>query len=427
MRGRRIISVILTVVMGAAGFAQEINFSGELSTMWGVTAPGTKNAGNLSVGNTDFTGTIEAYQGNGTLLVEGTVNYNALQNQLNFRLGEAYIDYSTANWGFRIGNQKNVLGKADGINITNSVFPEDSTSLFSSDSSIPVTAAKISFSGDFFNIDALWIPFFKGTTLPLQEGSPLKNAMLPSQVAIPGVGSVPVKIGTLQTPELALKNGEYGLKLSGYFSLCDVSLYGFYGWDKMPLMNYSLQFTNPPIPDAIKIDGEYSRLAMVGADAAFPIGATVLRMEGAYFPNRKMQTSAEKILSGGESGLTQHQIMALAGIDWMPSSWTLTAQYYCDVVLNKSDSLERKETYNHGATLSVSRTFLQETLEVSFSGLVGLNNFDSALSLEGKYSLTDQIKLSAGTYVFLPGLEKDGTYGKLKDLSTIYLRAQYSF
>lgn len=424
---RNILSIILSGLVGTLCFAQEVSFSGKLGTMWGVTAPGTENAGNLSVGDTDFTATLEAYQGNGTLIIEGTVNYNALQNQINFNLGEAYIDYTDSNWGFRIGNQKVVWGKADGINITNSVFPEDSTSLFTDDSSLPVTAAKLSFSGDFFNIDALWIPFFKGTTLPIQEGSPLKNAMLPSQVAIPGVGSVPVKIGTLQSPEMALKNGEYGLKFSGYFSLCDVSLYCFYGWDKMPLMNYSLVFTNPPVPDAVKINGEYSRLAMIGADAAFPIGATVLRLEGAYFPNRKMQTSAETILGGGESGISQHQIMALAGIDWMPSNWTLTAQYYCDVVLNKSDSLERKEAYNHGATLSVSKTFLQETLELSFSGLVSLNDFDSAFTLDGKYSLSDQIKLSAGTYVFLSGPDGDGTYGKLKDLSTIYLKAQYSF
>lgn len=424
---KRFLSIILLVLVVASGFTQEINFSGELSTMWGVTVPGTKDAGSLSVGDTDFTGTLETYYGNSALYIEGNINYDALKNQFGFDLGEAYIDYADSNWGFRIGNQKVVWGKADGINITNSVFPENSTSLFSDDSSLSVTSAKISFSGDFFNIDALWIPFFRGTALPLEEGSLLRNAMIPSQVEFPGVGYIPVQIGKLQTPEFALKNGEYGLKLSGYFSLCDVSLYGFYGWDKMPLMNYSLVFSNPPIPDAIKIDGEYSRLAMFGLDAAFPIGATVLRLEGAYFPNRKMQASAESILGGGEIGISQHQIMALAGLDWMPSGWTITAQYYCDVVLNKSDKLERKETYEHGATLSVSKSFLQDTLELSLSGLVGLNDFDSALTLEGKYSLSDQIKLSAGTYVFLPGPDGDGTYGKLKDLSSIYLKAQYSF
>ena len=424
---KRVLLVVLSVVVVMAGFTQEINFSGELSTMWGVAAPWTANAGDFVVGDTGFTGSLEAYQGNSTLFIEGNINYNALNNQLDFDLGEAYIDYADSNWGFRLGNQKVVWGKADGINITNSVFPEDSSSLFSDDSSLSVTAAKFSFSGDFFNIDALWIPFFRGTDLPLEEGSPLRNAMIPSQVAIPGVGTIPVKIGTLQTPELALKNCEYGLKLSGYFSLCDVSLYGFYGWDKMPLMNYSLVFSNPPIPDAIKIDGEYSRLAMFGLDAAFPIGATVLRLEGAYFPNRKMQASAETILDGGESGIGQHQIMALAGLDWMPSGWTITAQYYCDAVLNKSDNLERKDAFNHGATLSISKSFLQDTLEISLSALVGLNDFDSAFTLDGKYSLSDQIKLSAGTYVFLPGPDAEGTYGKLKDLSTIYIKAQYSF
>ncbi len=410
-----------------AGFAQEINFSGEFSSMWGVATPWTASAGDFVVGDTDFTGTLEAYQENSTFFIEGHVQYNALQNQSNFDLGEAYIDYETSSWGFRIGNQKIVWGKADGINITNSVFPEDSASLFSSGSSLPVTAATLSFSGDYYNIDALWIPFFKGTTLPLQEGSPLKNAMLPSQVALPGVGSIPVKTGILQAPEMALKNGEYGLKLSGYFSLCDVSLYGFYGWDKTPLMNYSLQFTNSPIPAAITIDGEYSRLAMIGADAAVPIGAIVLRLEEAYFPGRNMQASTESILGGVDTGIRQHQIMALAGIDWMPSSWTLTAQYYCDVVLNTSARLERTEAYEHGATLSVSKSFLQETLELSFSGLLGLNDFDSAVTVEAIYSLSDQIKLSTGTYVFLPGPKEDGTYGKLKDLSTMYVKTQYSF
>lgn len=424
---RNILSIILLGLVGTLCFTQEINFSGELSSMWGMAAPWTANAGDFIDGATDFTGSLEVYQGKGTLYIEGNANYNALNNKLDFDLGETYIDYADSNWGFRIGNQKVVWGKADGINITNSVFPEDSTSLFTDDSSLSVTAAKFSISGNTYNIDALWIPFFRGTDLPLEEGSPLRNAMIPSQVAIPMVGSIPVQIGNLQTPEFALKNGEYGLKLSGYFSLCDVSLYGFYGWDKMPLMNYSLVIPNPPVPDAIKIDGEYSRLAMFGLDAAFPIGATVLRLEGAYFPNRKMQASAETILGGGEIGIEQHQIMALAGLDWMPSGWTITAQYYCDAVLNKSDNLERKDAFNHGATLSISKSFLQDTLELSLSGLVGLNDFDSAFTLDGKYSLSDQIKLSAGTYVFLPGPDGDGTYGKLKDLSMIYIKAQYSF
>ncbi|MCQ2088340.1 MAG: hypothetical protein MJZ37_09820, partial [Bacilli bacterium] len=176
---RNILSIILLGLVGTLCFTQEINFSGELSSMWGVAAPWTANAGDFVAGDTGFTGSLEAYQGNSTLFIEGNVNYNALNNQLDFDLGEAYIDYADSNWGFRIGNQKVVWGKADGISITNSVFPEDSSSLFSDDSSLSVTAAKFSISGNTYNIDALWIPFFRGTDLPLEEGSPLRNAMIP--------------------------------------------------------------------------------------------------------------------------------------------------------------------------------------------------------------------------------------------------------
>lgn len=425
---KKTIAYLTTVLVSTAAiFAQTVNFSGSVSTMWGATAPGTKNAGTLSAGNVDAAGTLEVYSGNGTVFVDGSISYDATVNKFTFNLSEAYIDYSSANWGFRIGNQKIVWGKADGIKITDSVFPEDSTSVFKDDSSISVTGARLSFNGNSFNIDVLWIPFFRGTSLPLEEGSPLRNVMIPSTINFPGVGDIPIKIGTLNSPKVSIENGEYGIRFNGYFSLCDLSVYGFYGWEKTPILNYIQMMNTPPIPDAIKIDGEYSRLAMVGVDAAFPIGATVLRLEAAYFPDRTLQASAKSILTGGETGIKQHQLMALMGIDWMPSSWTITAQYYCDVLLNKSDNLEREEIFNHGATVSVSKTLLQDTLELSFSGLIGFNAFDSALTFDAKYSVSDQLKMSAGTYVFLPGPQKDGTYGKLKDFSSVYVKAEYCF
>jgi len=427
--------LLITTLFITTAFAQELNFSGDLSTMWGVTAPSTKNAGNFSIGKTDFTGTFEAYMGNGTVLAEGTIGYDAITNSFQYGINEAYIDYSDSFWGFRIGQQKAVWGKADGVNITNSVFPSDSTTLFNDDSALAVTAARVSFSGSFFTVDAYWIPFFKGTELPLDEGNPLRKALIPDSVTMNVMESelvLPIQLGNLAKPELKLENSEYGLKASAYFSICDVSLYGFYGWDKTPLMNYKIQtVTNPllkmEIPTGITINGEYKRLTMIGVDAAFPVGETVLRLESAFFPERSMQASTKNIMAGDENFVKQNQLMALAGIDWMPSSWTITAQYYCDVIMNKSDKIQRQDAYTHGATLSVSKTLLQETLEFSLNGMIGFNAFDSVINFSTKYSLSDQIKLSAGTYVFLPGPEKDGEYGAFKDLSTIYLKCQYSF
>lgn len=416
-------------------FSQEMNFSGEVSTLWGVTAPGTKNAGDLSVGKTDFTGAVEVYQGDGTCFVEGSVGYDAISSEVDFDLAEAYVDYSSSFWGFRMGAQKVAWGKADGVDITNSVFPSDSSSLFNDDSSIAINALRLSFSGSAFTVDGYWIPFYKGSKLPLDEGNALRYAIIPESVDINLMGfdfSLPVNVGALENPEIKIKNGEYGLKISAYLPFCDFSLYGFYGWDKTPLMKYDVKTEMNDelgfmVPASITINGEYKRMAMAGFDAAFPIGETVLRVENAYFPQRAVQASGEAIMSGEEIFVKQNQIMGLVGIDWMPSDWTVTAQYYYDVLLNKSDKIEREDAFTHGATLSVSKSLLQETLELSLSGMMGFNAFDSVINFQTKYSITDQLKISGGCYVFLPGPEKDGTYGALKDLSTVFIKCQYSF
>ena len=43
---------------------------------------------------------------------------------------------------------------------------------------------------------------------------------------------------------MSIWNGEYGLKLSGYFSALDFSLYGFYGWDDKPVLDYEMTYSD---------------------------------------------------------------------------------------------------------------------------------------------------------------------------------------
>ncbi|MCQ2588564.1 MAG: hypothetical protein MJ174_10640 [Treponema sp.] len=431
---RGIIFVILLAIFGSIGFAQEINFSGTLGADLGCYAPGTENAGDFSIGEIDFTGAIEAYAGNGTLFIEGNVENDFISDSFSFDLSEAYLDYSDSFWGVRIGQQEVAWGKADGISITNSVFPEDSSSLNNDDNSVAIKALRLSLNGNSFTVDGFVIPFFTGTKLPLEKNNPLKKAILPDSVKLSQNGTdinLPINIGELSNPELNLKNMEYGLKASGYFSVCDFSLYGFYGWDKTPVLSYQINTVlhpvyNVEVPESLTVNGEYKRLGMAGFDMAVPVGPVVLRGESAFFFNRAFQARSSAIMNGKENFVNQNQLMALAGFDWMPSGWTITAQYYCDLLFSKSDEIERTETFEHGATLSISKSLLNDTLDFSFSGLVGLNDFDSALSASTKYKLTDQIGFTAGTNVFLPGRE-EGTYGKFKDLSSIYLKAEYNW
>ncbi len=439
------LGVLAATTLTAEGGAE---FSGDIETRLGVGAPWTdkdKSAGRFTLGTTSFTGKLDAYYGNSSAYAEATFSYDAtgaikgstssgnLGNGFDLSLGELWLDYTDSFWGIRIGRQKAAWGKADGIDITNVLCPSDMSSLAAmtgDDSKFAVDAVRISLSGNQFTADAWWIPFFTPTALPLEQGNPLRKFIVPAtyDLTIPVMNttlSLPVNISNFARPELVIWNGEYGLKLSGYFSAFDLSLYGFYGWDDMPILDYTISYGEaqapyPAMPNGLTVGGKYERMAMIGADAALPIGETVLRLEAAFFPYRHFQKK-----EGGS--LQKNQISGLAGIDWMPGGWTITAQYYCDYVFEELEGLDRKNAYQHGATLSISKSLVNETLELSFSGLIGFNDFDSMLSPSIKYSLSDQISLGLSAFIFIPGPEREGKYGTYKDLSSICLNAKFSF
>lgn len=403
--------IFLTLAFSLSLFAEEnIRFSGNVETLWGAGLPWTDRntaRGRMTLGETSFIGKIDSYFGNSSALVEGSAKYDSIEDSQDFSLSECWMDYTADFWGMRIGRQKTAWGKADGIDITNVICPKDLSSLavMTTSEKLAIDALRFSVNGNQFTADAYWIPFF--TPAKLSDAK-------------------------FEKPESKLSNGEGGLKLSGYFSVLDFSFYGFYGWDDMPFLDYTMS------SEGVNVTGEYKRMAMLGIDAAVPIKETVLRMEAAFFPKRHFQKSSgiiieEKMLSSEtvDSSLVRNELFALAGLDWMREGWTFTAQYYCDYVFGELENLEREKALQHGATLSVSKKLLADTLadtlELSLSGVLGLNDFDSFIKPAVTYSLSDQINLSGGAYIFIPGPDKDGQYGSYKDLSTGYVRCKFSF
>ena len=387
-----------------------VDFSGEIQTIWGASVSGTDNntsVGRFLLGETAFTGTLDAYYDKSSAFAEAAVSYDATSNQLDWRVNELWLDYTASFWGIRIGRQKTAWGKADGIDITNVICPKDMSSfssMTSDDSKLAIDALRLSFTGNQFTLDAYWIPFFTPSKLPLDEGNQLRKFIIPEN------SPYPMSLGTIEKPEIDIWNGEYGLKVSGYFLLMDVSLYGFYGWADTPVLDYNIT------AQGIQINGKYKRLSMIGIDTAIPVKEIVIRTEAAFFPQKYFSVIEQR-----------NEISALAGVDWMPSSWTLTAQYFCDYVFGSLVQLERSKAYTHGMTINVSKTFINETLELSLSGLLNFNDLDSFISPAAEYSLSDQIKLSCGAYIFIPGSENDGEYGKYKDLSSAYIKAKFNF
>ncbi|MBQ7752555.1 MAG: hypothetical protein IJR80_02725, partial [Treponema sp.] len=439
---RRFLNVIAAGVFALSlpAFSQEIDFYGSLTAQSGIGLPNADdNKGKFLTGLTVFDGTMRSYLGQSMAYVNGQVIFDAIGSQStngysafaadngNFalHLKEAYLDWRGELFALRVGRQIAAWGKADGIQVADVLCPKDDSKMIAStykDSRLGIDAVRLSLLTDKAQFDAYWIPIFTPSLLPLAKNNPLRKCILPDSYEGMPV-SAPQKFDDFDLPDRAIYNGEYALRASTYLSALDLSFYGFYGWDDSPFMSYSLSADDEGNPTGVRVNGQYKRMAMLGADAAIPAGNFVFRFETAYFPLRSIQTGKEYQKNQQLAGKTfdscrkHHQVVGLAGFDWTPSGgWTVTAQYVGDVICDYNSELERK-LYEHQLTLSLEKSFINETLTFTATGALDLNELSSTAELECAYSFSDAITLSAIVDLFLKGIDgKEGQYGAYENL-----------
>lgn len=446
----------LSLALAATICAQETVFLGSLTSQAGVGLPNAHhNKGDFLLGQTIFDGTIKSYLDEAMVYVNGQIVHDALGAQSTngssafvaddgtfaLKLREAYIDWKGEMLALRIGRQVVSWGKADDIQITDVLNPRDETNVVAADyseSKLSVDAVRLSLLTEKTQVDAYWIPFFTPSILPLAKGNPLHSRVFPEEVD--GIGiNYPEKYDDFELPEKRLSKSELALRASSYTSVADLSLYGFYGWDDLPLIRYNPNIVfgdgedMPATSYTIDVTGEYKRMYMIGADAAIPAGDFVFRLEGAYFPKRHFQTDVNSQLfkyseDSRPASKRKNQVLGLAGLDWTPSGgWTITAQYVADGVIDHDSDLERK-LFEHQATLSIEKSILNETLTIMASGALDLWDFSTASELELDYKLTDAITLSLIGDLYLEGPDgKEGLYGEYRDYSSVTFKGKMSF
>ena len=444
----------LGLALAATVCAQETVFLGSLTSQAGVGLPNAHhNKGDFLLGQTIFDGTVKSYLDEAMIYVNGQIEHDALGSQSTngssafvaddgtyaLKLREAYIDWKGELLALRIGRQITSWGKADDIQITDVLNPRDETNVVAADyneSKLGIDAVRLSLLTEKTQVDAYWIPFFTPSILPLAKGNPLNAQVFPREYDGARIG-VPENYSDFELPEKKLSHSELALRASVYTSVADLSLYGFYGWDDLPLIKYNPyinEMYEENVLDTLLVTGEYKRMYMAGADAAIPAGDFVFRLEGAFFPKRHIQTTAEyqieEFVSDNKIPTSErkNQAVGLAGLDWTPSGgWTITAQYVMDKVFDYDDNLDRRD-YEHQATLSIEKSILNETLTIMASGALDLRYFSSASELEIDYKFTDAITLSLIGDLYLDSpTSKHGMYDDYHDFSSVTVKGKMSF
>ena len=184
---------------------------------------------------------------------------------------ELYLDIFTDKMDVRIGKQFVIWGVLEGIRIVDEVNPMDFREIIALDLldyRIPLWTLKLDYYGDSASYQALWIPEIRFHK-PAPPGSEWELMQEVSNTRFPDPDD--------------LSNSEFGIKLTKEILDMEIALSYFYTWDDFPVVFRTVDLNAALDPVFFPT---YTRINMYGATFTRPLGATILKGEIAYVPNK---------------------------------------------------------------------------------------------------------------------------------------------
>ena len=381
----------------------------------------------------------EVLAGSAYAFLSASAEYNYRNPvRTGFKLNEAYFRYSGEIWDLSFGRQLINWGQADGFSLTDVLSAKDSSAflaLSSDDTKLASDSIRLRFFHDIFTFEAVAVPFFTPNKLPrfgFEDGAKDDLYYIDTPDSL---GTLPAHYTkTESTKPKMFTDTEAAARFSFFLPGIDFSVSGFYGWDKTPRFTREGKLT--PTKALININQEYYRIGMAGIDAAIPAGDITIRLEsawigGRYFePKNKNPSFGIPNINGVpltfDPAVRKHQLLMLAGIDWIKSSWTLSTQYFEDLIFNHKNDIERP-MHKGFVSLNISKTFLRDTFKVSASGAVDINYGSTSSTYSIDYALTDNMHVILGGNIYTKGYDGKGDFAQLNKISSIWVKGRFSW
>jgi len=350
---------------------------------------------------------------------EGYIIYQYPPSQLKFDLKNAYLDYYTKYIDFRLGQQVISWGKADELNPTDVLNPQDLTNLTEDKyiRKIGLFEAKVDVKLWNFLLTGIWKPVFQYMQIP-----PYGSRW--SFFSIPGVTTLPPPT----YPNVNLSNTEWAFKLSRTIGPVDFSLSYFDGWDNIYTPTIAMDTsTHSPVVTELSTH----RTKMFGADFATSLWSVGLWGEGAYFLTEDYE--------GTLSNIKNPYFEFVIGADYeFKYKFKLNVQYYQEIITMIGDDAERDKEEAIPSKLGIGLP-LQQALTLRFEKKFGREDQYKAelfgiydLKYKGiylvpkfSYSPEDAFNIEAG-YVIFDGVSPS-FWARFQHNDEIYLKCTYSF
>ncbi len=321
---------------------------------------------------------------------------------------EFYMDYHFSSADLRVGQQFIFWGATDWVNPTDVINPWDFENLSSEteDYRIPVLAGSLMMYLGNYTIQAVLVPAFTATVIPIPQGTHLYRP--------------PVDKDHLQG----------GIRIQSFVGATDVSFAYFSGFNHLPTFRFTgMDFsTGTPFPT---FKATYSRQQMVGVDFVRTVNQFALKGESAWL------ITPDK--NGTDIFEDNASVETVLGMDYIASeNFSLNFQYINHTLLKYSQSEEQDRIDQAGMT---GHLIPPEKMTHSFSGRLAWDPFPYITSqVIGVYHLKDRdsfllgflswqprdaVSVTVGTVIF-SGSESS-EYGRLDNEDLIFLEIKQSF
>jgi len=316
---------------------------------------------------------------------------------------EAYISLYAGNFDFRIGQQIIVWGRADGINPTNNITPENMLTRSSDedDRREGNLLLKGSYSLDPCRLEAIWIPVYRQSVLPV------RLLDLPAGFDFSEDGD---------KPDSEIKNSSFAVRLNIEMAEADGSLSYFNGYNPKPGL----------VLDSTTFKTSAYRMHVAGADFSTTVGSILgLRAEAAYrHPFKDHET---------DMSVPNPDLFYIAGADKEFGNLSIIAQYIGRYVFEFSESANalkqrnmmiasQSHRYSNAATLRLKYSMLHETLSMEINTFYSFTTEELMLVPKISYDISDAFSIYAGARIFT-GPEST-LYG---EMSSAFVELKLSF
>lgn len=343
---------------------------------------------------------------------KGDLIHDAVGDETELDVREAYLDYASDNLDLRLGRQIATWGVGDLIFI-NDVFPKDWVSFFSGRPleylKTAVDGLRLRYSSTTASLELLAIPFFTPDTVPTTERFFLFDpfAMVSNRAEV--------------QPPSTFDNTELALRYSRRVRSFDVAAYAYEGFWRAPTM----QPDNFSAPTQVR--SYYPDLSVYGASAQGNLLRGVMSFEVGYYDSRQDR-------DGDDPVVPNSQTRFLIGYQrQLQQDLTIGFQYYGELIANHG-AYERvlpagfpaQRHYRDTVTLRLEQLRRHQTLRLALFAFYSPADDDYLVQPLASYQFSDELSTTLGANIF-GGRQATTFLGQFDKNDNLYLSVRFDF